>query len=104
MDQCARLTPFYDGDAPRGADFARGAYNRARRVREARAIRSQLRGFGERESILDVDSEVANGRPDLGMPQEHLHCPQVTGALIPRLSDQNPCAHDRSPIDMMRHG
>ena len=24
--------------------------------------------------------------------------------LIPRLSDQNPCAHDRSPIDMMRHG
>jgi len=82
VDQCARLTPFYDGDAPRGADFARGAYNRARRVREARAIRSQLRGFGERESILDVDSEVANGRPDLGMPQEHLHYPQVTGALI----------------------
>ena len=25
-------------------------------------------------------------------------------ALIPRLSDQNPCAHDRSPSDMMRHG
>ena len=24
--------------------------------------------------------------------------------LIPRISDQNPCAHDRSPIDMMRHG
>jgi len=24
--------------------------------------------------------------------------------LIPRFSDQNPCAHDRSPIDMMRHG
>jgi aerobic-type carbon monoxide dehydrogenase small subunit (CoxS/CutS family) len=24
--------------------------------------------------------------------------------LIPRLSDQNSCAHWRSPMDMMRHG
>jgi len=32
------------------------------------------------------------------------HGPWFAWYVIPRLSDQNPCAHDRSPIDMMRHG
>ena len=58
-----------------GPITARAAYGR-----RARSDHSSV--ASESETILDVDSEIANGRPDLGMPQEHMHCPQVTGALI----------------------
>jgi len=48
-----------------------------------------------------VDPAMTAAAPTLTKPYKST---SVFDEVIPRLSDQNPCAHDRSPIDMIRHG
>ena len=45
-------------------------------------------------------------RSKLGAPQasDDRHSSILKQSLIPRLSDQNPCAHLRKPMDMILHG
>jgi len=41
-----------------------------------------LRAFSQRESILDIDAEVANRALDLRMAEQNLHGTQVTCLLV----------------------
>jgi len=53
----------------------------AEQIRSAR-LASHVDLLGYRQSIINLDTKIANRALDLGMAKEQLDCPQIAGAAI----------------------
>lgn len=50
----------------------------------ARPQWSDFRRFGERQRIINIDTEISNGVFDLAVPKQDLDGPKIAGSLVDR--------------------
>ena len=54
--------------------------------RDARSQYSDFGSLGQRQSIIDIHAEISDGILDVGMAQQYMYRPQVTGRLVDQRS------------------
>ncbi len=69
-------------DCPRGPQLARNSGKRTGRACLLCPDISDVSLLRYRERVVDLDTKVADGALDLGVPEQELDGPQITGAPI----------------------
>ena len=74
-----------NGHALRRDTLRSGRYLTGRRIHSAR-LASNIGLLGDGQSVIDLDTEIANRALDLGVTEQQLDGPQIAGAAIDQRS------------------